>query len=61
MTDQKLNLGEIRYLEVTDIIEYKLFHDSGIQNDGSIRLDEFHQYTEVFAVADRTMRHVKIS
>ena len=64
MTDQKLNLninlGEIRYLEVSDIIDYKLVHDSEIQNDGSNRLDEIHQYTEVFAVADLKTRHVKI-
>ena len=57
MTDQKLNLninlGEIRYLEVPDIIDYKWFHESEIQNSGSNRLDEIHQYTEVFAVADR--------
>ena len=64
MTDQKLNLNinlrEIQYLEVTDIIDYKLVHDSEIQNDGSDRLDEIHQYTEVCAVADRKSRHVKI-
>ena len=64
MTDQKLNLninlGGIRYLEVPDIIDYKLVHDSEIQNGGSTRLDEIHQYTEVFAVADRKTRHVKI-
>ena len=64
MTDQTLNLninlGEIRYLEVPDIIDYKLVHDSEIQNDGSNRLDEIHQYTEIFAVADRKTRHVKI-
>ena len=63
MTDQKLNLnislGEIRYLEITDNINYKLVHDSEIQNDGSNRLDEIHQYTEVFAVADCKTRHVK--
>ena len=44
MTDQKLNLninlGEIWYLEVPDIINYKLVHDSETQNDGSNRLDE---------------------
>ena len=65
MTDQKLNLhnnlGKIRYLEVPDIIDYKLVHDSKIQNDVSIRLDKIHQYTEVFAVADREIKHVKIS
>ena len=57
MTDQKLNLniklGEIQYLKVVDIIDYKWVHDSEIQNDGSNRLDEIHQCTEVFAVADR--------
>ena len=57
MTDQKLNsnniLGEIRCLEVPDIIDQKLVYDSEIQNDGSNRLDEIYQYTEVFAVADR--------
>ena len=57
MTDQKLNLNinlsEIRYLEVPDIINYKLVHDSEFQNDGSNRLDEIHQYTEVFTVANR--------
>ena len=57
MTDQKLNsninLGEIRYLEVPDIIDYKWVHDSEIQNDRSNRLDEIHQCTEVFTVADR--------
>ena len=56
ITNQKLNLniklGEIRYLEVPDIIDYKLVHDSEIQNDGYNRLDEIHQYTEVLAVAD---------
>ena len=50
MTDKKLNLninlGEIRYLEVPDIINYKLFHDSEIQNDGSNRLHEIHQCTQ---------------
>ena len=64
MTDQKLNLninlGGLQYLEVSDIIDYKLVHDSEIKNDESNRLDEIHQYTEVFAVADRKMRHVKI-
>ena len=64
MTDQKLNsnnnLGEIWYLEVTDIIDYKLVHDSEIQNDVSNRLNQIHEYTEVFAVADRKTRHVKI-
>ena len=56
MTDQKLNLninlGEIRHLEVPDIINYKLDHDSETQNDGSNRLDEIRYYTEVVAVAD---------
>ena len=56
-----INLDEICYLEVPDIIDYKWVHDSEIQNDGSNRLDEIHQYTEVFAVADRKTRHVKIS
>ena len=57
MTDQKLNLninlGEVQYLKVLDIIDYKWVHDSEIQNDGSNRLDEIHQCTEVFAVAAR--------
>ena len=57
MTDQKLNLninlGEIQYLKVLDIIDYKWVHDSEIQNHESNRLDEIHQCTEVFAVADR--------
>ena len=39
MTDQKLNLkmnlGEIRYLGVPEIIDYKLVHDSAIQTNGS--------------------------
>ena len=65
MTDQKLNLnnnlGKIRYLEVPDIIDQKLFHDSEIQNDGFNKFDEIYQYTEVFAVADRETKHVKIS
>ena len=64
MTDQKLNLdinlGEIRQLEVPEIIDYKLAHDSEAQNEGSNRLDEIYQYIEVFAVADRKTRHVKI-
>ena len=50
MTDKKLNsninLREIRYLEVPDIIDYKLVHDSEIQNDRSNRLDEIHQWTQ---------------
>ena len=57
MTDQKLNLninsGEIQYLKVLDIIDYKWAHNSEIQHDGSNRLDEIHQCTEVFVVADR--------
>ena len=57
MTDQKLqlniNLGEIQHMGVSNIIHYKLVHDSELQNNGSNRLDEIHQYTEVFAVADR--------
>ena len=60
MTDQQLNfnikLREIRYLEVPDIINYKLVHDSETQNDRSNRLDEIHQYTEVVAVADGKTR-----
>ena len=40
-TDEKLNLniklGEIRYLGVPDIIDYKLVHESEIQNNGSNR------------------------
>ena len=46
MTDQKLNLNinlcEIRYLGVPDIIDYKLVHDSEIQNNGYNRLDEIY-------------------
>ena len=38
MTDQKLNLN---------------INLGEIQNDGSNRLNEIHQCTEVFAVADR--------
>ena len=57
MTDQKfnlnVNLSEIRYLTVPDIIDYKWVHDLEIWNNGSNRLDEIHQCTEVFAVADR--------
>ena len=64
MTDWKLNLniklGEIRYLGDPDIIDYKLVQDSEIKNNGSNKLDEIHQYTEVFAVADRETRHVTI-
>ena len=56
MTDQKLNLNinlpEIRYSAVPDIINYKLVHDSETPNDGSNRLDEIHHYTDVVAVAD---------
>ena len=44
MTNQKLNLnmnlGEIRYLGVPEIINYKLIHDSEIQNNRSNRLNE---------------------
>ena len=50
MSDQKLylniNSGEIWYLQVPNIIDYKLVHDSEIQNDGSNRLDEIHQCTQ---------------
>ena len=53
MTDWKLNLniklGEIRYLGVPDISDYKLVHDSEIQNNGSNRLDEIHQYTDPYS------------
>ena len=39
MADQKLNshinLGEIWYLGVPDITDYKLVHDSEIQSNGS--------------------------
>ena len=35
-----MNLGEIQYLGVPYIIDYKLVRDSKIQNDGSNRLDE---------------------
>ena len=55
-----MKLAEIWYLGVPDIIDYKLFQDSKIRNNGSKRLDEIHQYTEVFAVADRETRHVTI-
>ena len=55
-----MKLGEIQYLGVPDIINYKLVQDSQIQNNGSNRLDLVHQYTEVFAVADREIRHVAI-
>ena len=55
-----IKLGEIRYLGIPDIIDYKLVQDSEIQNNGSNRLDEIHQYTKVFAVADRETRHVTI-
>ena len=43
-----------------DIIDYKLVQGSEIQNNGSNRLDEIYQDTEVFAVADRETRHVTI-
>ena len=55
-----MKLGEIRYLGVPDIIDYKLVQDSEIQNNGSNILDEIHQYTEVVAVADRETRYVTI-
>ena len=38
-------LGEIRYLAVPDIIDYKWVQHSEIQNNGSNRLDKIHQYT----------------
>ena len=38
-----MNLGEIRYLGVPDIIDYKLVHDSEIRNNGSKRLDEIYR------------------
>ena len=64
MIDEKLNLNiklsEIRYLGFSDIIDDKLVQDSEIQNNGSNRLDEIHQYTEVFAIADRETRYVTI-
>ena len=64
MANQKLNsninLGEIRHLEVPDIINYKLVHDSETQNDGSNRLDEI-QYTEVFTVAGAKAREILVS
>ena len=37
-----------------------LAHDSKAQNEGSNRLNDIHQHIEVFAVADRKTRHVKI-
>ena len=49
----KYKVRWIRYLGVADIIDYKLVQDSEIQSNRSNRLDEIHQYTEVFAVADR--------
>ena len=51
---------KFRYLEVPNIIDYKLIHESEIQNNGSNRLDKIHQYTEVFPVADRETSHVTI-
>ena len=45
---------------VPDIIDYKLVHDSEIQNNRSNALDEIHQYTEIFRVADCETRHVTI-
>ena len=47
-------------LGVPDIIDYKLVQDSEIENKGSNRLDEIHQYTEVFEVADRETKHITI-
>ena len=42
-------------------MDYKLLvHDSEIQKNESKRLNEIHQYTEIFAVADRETRHVTI-
>ena len=56
MTDQKLNLnmnlGEIRYLGVPDIINYKLVHDSEIQNNRSNRLDKVYRK---LVVSDREL------
>ena len=48
MTDQILNLnmnllGEIRYLGVPEIIDYKLVHNSEIRKNRSNRLDEFYR------------------
>ena len=69
MTKQKLNLsinlGEIRYLEVPDMIDYNQLMTQKLKTnrkrlEKSNRLDEIHQYTEVFAVTDRKTRHVKI-
>ena len=60
MTDQKLNLninlGQIRYLKVPDIINYTLVDNSETQKNGSSKLDEIQQYTEVVAVADGKSR-----
>ena len=43
IADQKLNLninlGEIRYLGVPDITDYKLEHNSKIQHNGSNMVD----------------------
>ena len=52
-----INLVEIRYLKITEIIDYKLVHHLEIQND---RSDEIHHLTEVYAITDRKTRHVKI-
>ena len=61
MADKKLNLNinlcEIRYLGVPDVIDSVL--DWGIWNNVSNRLDEI-QYVEVIAAADRKIRDVKI-
>ena len=38
-----MNLGEIWYFRVPDIIDYKLVHDSEIQNNGSNRLYEIYR------------------
>ena len=60
MTGQKLNLninlGQIRYLKVPDIINYTLVDNSETQKNGSNKLDEIQQYTEVVAVADGKSR-----
>ena len=47
-----MNLGEIRYLGVPDIIDYKLVHDSEIQNNGYNRLDEIYRK---LVVSDRKL------
>ena len=47
MSDQKLNLNmnlvEIWYLRIPDILDYKLVYDSEIKNSGSNRLDEIYR------------------